>query len=350
MSSHRLVVVPVIATLLLSASSAFAQPDPLNLPTNSKAELAPLDAAAWRAIQTQNVPPSLIAWQLDAEHNAMPAFLNVPYMPPPNYAADYKAPARVKGPFDLPDNVRLAASDERNLLFVADADAAQIARLQELVSILDQPLRYVELEAQMVELPIADLGKFGLFDAATPGAFADKTPVKSAMQIGFVRENYQQRIDALVAAGVAKVISTQPQTTINNMGVAISMLSGRIDNTGANQNQQPVAPAGGSDTVITLTPTINGDDTITVLMRLTTLPTTAADTGLVTIANLRDGDTIALTGLKTSAFPGTTTNNTIPLLGDTPPGLFRSNTSKDDAEERAVLVFITARILRGDKN
>ena len=362
MKFNRSIAAPFCAALLLASSNAFAQPDALAAPVKAQEapnpDMAPLDKANWRALRVKNVPPSLIAYQLDGAHNALPAFLNVPWMPPPKYAANYQEPERVEGPFDLPAGVQLAASDERDLLFVAGTDAAQIARLQELVLMLDQPLRHVEIVARMIELPIAELGEFGLDrDAATP----------DALQTGFVRGDFQESINELVAAGKARVVSTEPLTFTNNLGRAISLRTGPIDNTGAGQNKPLVAPKEGTDTVITLTPTINGDDTITVLMRTSILPATKESSGLINIFNLRDGQTLALSGLPASAFPreksapiptvpllgeipmiNSTPQQSVPLLGDDPlvGKLFRSKKMED---ERVVLLLVTARIVRGDE-
>ncbi len=338
-----------IAGLLLTSANAFAQPNTMVAPMVApKPALAPLDGANWSAIPVRNVPPSIIAWQLDQKHNAMPAFFNVPYMPQPKYAADYKAPTpdakRAKGPFDLTDETRLAASDEQNLLFVGGGDVQQIAKVRELVSILDQPLRKVEFEAQFVQLPAAELKQFGIStDAATAGKPGVAAPIEGAISVGFVRDDFQTRLDEIVADGKAKVISTKPQILTNNMGLAISLLSGPIDNTGANQNKPLVAPANGTDTIFTVTPTINGDDTITVLMNIATLPVTANYLGLETVANVRDGETIALTGLKSAAFPSALRDYKVPLLNDIPiiGGLFRS---------KNVVMFVTARIVRADEN
>ena len=310
--------------------------------------MAAPDAANWRAIAVKNVPPSLLAWQLDGAHNEMPAFVNVPYMPSLKYAGNYQEPERVAGPFDLPAGVRLAADDENKLLFVTGTDAQQLAQIRNLVSLLDQPLRQVEIEAQLVELPAAQIKQFGMdtaranFDAATADVPAVAAPAPGAIQVGFVRGDFQKRVDELVKAGTVRVISTKPQIITNNASLAVSLLSDPIDNTGANQNKIPVAPAEGSDTVVTLTPTINGDDTITVLMKTEILPKNINASGLTTIANLRDGDTIALTGLQSSAFPGATMNYRVPILGEIPDigSLFRS--------KMAVVMFVTARIVRSD--
>ncbi len=371
MKFTRLFAAPLVAALLLATPRAFAQPDALAASmldqkiAKTAPDLAPLDGANWRAIRVENVPPSMIAYMLDSQHNKMPAFFNMPWSPPPKYAADYQPQKpdekRVKGPFDLPDNVRLAAADEQNLLFVAGANAEAIAQIQELVSILDQPTRFVEIEAQVVELPVTQLKQFGIDFPSQKGDGDTKTFNPGTFQVGFVRNNFQNALDELIDSGTAKLLSTKPLTIGNNYSLAVSLRSGPIDNTGANQNKRPVAPAEGSDTILMFQPTINGDNTITVLMGINTLPKNINSSGLMTVANVRDGQTIALSGLRASAFPRETNKPPIPMLGDIPlinstkpsvpmlddipvvGALFRS---KKADEERAVLVFVTARLAR----
>ena len=326
----------------LGAASLFAMPNvfaqTVPAPLANQVAPAPLDEANWRAIRVQNVRPSLLAWQLDMAHNKMPAFINVPYSPMAIHAADSKVEAPVKGPFYLPDTVRLAASDEQNLLFVTGADTQQIARLRDLVSVLDQPFRRVEIEAQFVELSAAALKQFGIEFPKTRGNTA-----AGAFQIGFVRNDFQQRLGALIKAGNAKVVSTQPLNIVNNNSQAVSLRSGPIDNTGVNQNKKPSAPKENGDTLITLMPTINGDDTITVLMRIETLAQNSELSGLETIFNLRDGDTIALSGASATVFP-----REIPMLKDIPL-ISRLGPAKTVEDDRVTLVFVTARILRNDE-
>ncbi len=333
-----------VAALSLTSVNAFAQPNPVAAPMVApKPILAPIDGTNWSAIAVRNVPPSLIAWQLDQKHNAMPAFFNMPYAPPTKYAADYKAPPQTKNPFDLADETRLVASDEQKLLFVGGGDTQQIAKVRELVSMFDQPLRHVEIEARFVQLSNVELKEFGIVaDAATPGTPGVAAPIEGAISLGFVRGDFQKRLDEMVADGKAKVISTKPQILTNNMGLTISLLSGPIDNTGANQNKRPAAPANGTDTIFTVTPTINGDGTITVLMNIATLPVTANYLGLETVANMRNGDTIALMGLKSSVIPSAMRNDKISIYGNIPDigSLFRS---------KNVVMFVTARIVRDDE-
>ena len=352
---------PLVAALLLASASAFAQPDLSK--SAAPTALAPLDKTNWRAISIQNARPSLIAYMLDPAHNSLPASFNIPGSLASKFrTGDDELKKVPKGPFE---GLRLVGADNQKLLFVSGKDEAQIAQLQAMVALLDKTERLVAVEAQLVEVPVAEISKFGLaFDAATPGTPSLTLPVPGAFQTGLVRDDFQTRLDELVKAGTAKVLSTGPQTITNNASLAVSLRFGPIDNTGANQNKLPPAPKEGTDIVITLTPTINGDDTITVLMNTATLPANDESSGLTTIANLRDGQTIALSGLPASTFPrektapipmldripllSTTTPPPVPMLIDIPINgrLFRSKKIED---ERAVLLLVTARIVRDGK-
>lgn len=336
----------IAAILLLGLGSAPAQPNVPQAPMRATPvrpqlpALAPLDGASWRAIRVRNVRPSLLAYWLDPAHNALPAFVNVPYssraqLEPMPQQPDEK---RAKGPFDLPaDAMRLASADEQNLLFVAGGDAQQVEQVQRLVALLDQPIRQVEIEAQFVELPAKEASKFGV-DAPGP---KNNDDTKRAFQLGFVRGDFQKRLDELAATGKAKILSTTPLTYGNNMGRAVSLRSGPIDNTGANQGKRPQAPTTENDLVLTLTPTINGDETITLMANIETLSQDPNPSRLMTIANLRDGDTIVVAGASplSPAKTDQLTLSDIPKIGE----LFRSSQSNKD---RVALVFITARIVR----
>ena len=364
MKSKFRIVAPICVALLLASSNAFAQPDPLAAPaTAQKAALAPFDGAKWRAIPIENARPSLLAYQLDPAHNSLPASFNIPGSLAGKFrTGDDELKKVSKGPFE---GIHLVGADSQKLLFVSGKDETQIAQVQAMVALMDNAEQMVTIEAQLVELPVAELKQFGLgFDAATADTPGVAAPAASALQPGFVRGDFQKKLDEMVEAGTAKVVSTQPQNIVNNNSLAISLRSGPIDNTGANQYQMPAAPAEGTDTVLTLTPTINGDDTITVLMNVATLPATNESSGLTSIFNLRDGQTLALTGLKSSAFPrektapipmldkipllNSTPQQSVPLLSDIPINgkLFRSKKIED---ERAVLLLVTARIVRADE-
>ena len=270
------------------------------------------------------------------------------------------------GSFDLPGDIeQIVSVDPQNVLLVAGGTDEDIRRLQELIDVLDQPLRQVEIEAQFVELRSQDARTFGIdfstargnFDAATTGFASD--PVPGSFQIGFVRNNFTARLNALIANNRAKIINAPRVTAINNLTATLQSTERRSlilttvsQNIGGQQAQGQNLLFISTTTGLTVTPTINGDDTITVLMQpqvSTQDPGNGAlgtitQRQLETVANVRDGDTIALGGLKTIS--NSRQDYKVPLLGDIPliGGLFRSKTIAENESE--LIIFLTARIIR----
>ncbi len=271
------------------------------------------------------------------------------------------------GSFSLPDGIeQIVSVDPQNVLLVAyeDGNDEAVRQLEDLIAVLDQPLRQVEIEAQFVELQSQDANAFGIdfstsrgnFDAATTG-FAS-APVQGAFQIGFVRNNFTARLNALIADNKAKIITAPRVTAINNLTANLTsqerrtlILTSVAQNIGGGQQQAQQLIFIDTQTGLTVTPTINGDDTITVLMRPqvstqdgTTGLGTITTRSLTTIANVKDGDTIALGGLR--VVRNTTQNFRVPLLSDIPllGRLFQSKTITETESE--LIIFLTARIIR----
>ena len=272
------------------------------------------------------------------------------------------------GTFDLPGDIQQILSvDPQNVLLVAGGSDEDVRNLQNLIDVLDQPLRQVEIEAQFVELSTQDSRALGVNFTTSRGNFdassnlpltIQGTPVAGSISVGFVRGNFQTRLDALIANNRAKVITAPRVTAINNLTATLQsqetrplILTTVQQNIGGGQ-QAGQNLIGITNTIgLTVTPTINGDDTVTVLME-PRVTTQSGNTGLGvqtsrflrTIANVRDGDTIALGGLKRVS--NERNNTKIPLLGDLPliGGLFRSSTLSETETE--LIVFLTARIVR----
>lgn len=276
------------------------------------------------------------------------------------------------GSFDLPGDIQQIVSvDPQNVLLVAGGSDEDIRRLNELIDVLDQPLRQVEIEAQFVELQSQDARSFGIdfstsrgnFDASTNGFSPGAVP--GSISVGFVRGNFQAQLTALMAKNRAKLINAPRVTAINNLTASLqsterrpviltSAVAGGGINGAVGQGQNLLFIS--TTTGLNVTPTINGDDTITVLMQpqvSSQAPAIDATTNgigtitqrqLETVANVRDGDTIALGGLKTIS--NQSQDRKVPLLGDIPfiGGLFRSKTITENESE--LIIFLTARIIR----
>ena len=240
------------ATLLSAPMIVRAQTANSTVVANNK-----VIGATWRAIEVKNVPASLLAFQLDPAHNATPLQLTVPYPFGLDKSGETTAPKQAeRGIFDLPASIeRLVPFDAQQLLLVKGGDTDSMRQLQELVSILDRPLRQVEIEARLVQLSSEDLKTF------LPSLSNNNIlPNNSNFQVGFVPSNFPSKLDALTKEGHAKVLAAPKVTAINNLSASIAFF--------------PDAPARATDeapatvaAAMNVTPTINGDETVTLLMQ-----------------------------------------------------------------------------------
>ena len=313
------------ASLVVGASTvAFAQTaEPPALVPIAPIPAAPKEA---RAVKIVNVPSAFIAYWLDPAHNLQPPmFVN-------ERMAKIAAGDMGKGVFVLPDGVESIVSVDAQNVVLITGTARAIGQVEDLIAVLDQPLRQVEIEAQFVELTAVDLRAFGIdfstsrasIDTATPGVAS--APVQGAFQVGFVRNNFTARLNALVADGKAKIITAPRVTAINN-------LTATITSTGKETVDGKSVDVTNS---YRITPTINGDDTITVLFKITENENNeAGKSGRSTIVNVRDGDTIALLNMVDAQFR---TGDQIAVMD--------ANNLRPTDPERVVVVFLTARIIR----
>lgn len=307
----------VFALVGALGGAVWAQPKPVK----EAPVLTPLEQPVSRtySFPIRNVKASLMAWWLDPANHEMPIELRqaapkTTRSTPPD-----------KG-FQLPDGVtRIVAIDPQNTLLVSGTPEGA-ERLRATIAFLDRPLRQVEIEAQFVQVNTTDLGVFGL-DAKT--GFNTLQPNR---MLGFVRGNFSARLAALVNAGKAKILSSPRATAINNLTASLSQSTrtpveiGVRDTTGILRPFEDANSLEGaplfvrSEMKLEVTPTINNDDTVTLLMdsgitrNLMTNESSAApdikkDSSLKTVVNIRDGETIALGGVASPQ-----TNMTIVML------------------------------------
>lgn len=269
------------------------------------------------------------------------------------------------GGFDLPEGVdRIIAVEPQNALLVFGTTEG-VNRLQEIVSILDQPLRQVEIEAQFVTISSAEARNLGVSFSGSNGTFSLTRPNTGggSTVLGFVRGNFQATLSALISKNRLKVVQSPRVTAINNLTASLLSTTRtpiilQTINTNVNNgiNQQTAQRLIYINTSIGLTvrPTINNDDTITVVMQPEV--STQTDVGnavgapqvntqkVQTVANVRDGDTIALGGLRTKTI--IRNKDRIPVLSKIPLiGQFFTNVTNTDSDTD-LIIFVTARIIR----
>lgn len=303
------------ATMVLGCSDFLEVAHAQDVPT-LQSGLAP---TVHRVIVLKNVPPTLVAWWIDPTHNVEPVqltgsdLLNRKAVPAPQN----QVKETTKGAFELPTGVKsVSPIVTQNALLVSGTEEG-IEKLQETIKFLDIPLRQVEIEAQLVQIDDVDAKALGVdFGKENPDGFV----------LGFVRSDVRENLKRLVNENKAKVISAPRVTTNNNKTTMLgssqpsSTAIGYKDEQGKFQELfDPTAEKGnarlllGAGFQLIVTPTINADDTITLVMspkRVLQLSSEANDQtiklrdlgGLLTIVNIRDGETVALKGLSSHFF------------------------------------------------
>ena len=245
----------------------------------------------WQPLPVRNIAPSLLASWLDPTHSL---------------AQDAaKRPAPSKGAFSLPSGVEaIAPIDEKKILLVLGTPEA-LTELKPTVTFLDKPLRQVELEAQVIATndKVED--------------FLRGNTVSGDVQVVFDSPKLQQVL-ALKRAGGLRVLTAPRVMATNNMATEMKQTVSQpvtLGKRGGDGNFEPLTKGETPSTFfvdttnrLEVTPTINNDDTITVIAKTSdgtalratnggTLPLRKND-GLLSIVNIPDGDTVGLWNAK----------------------------------------------------
>ena len=234
-------------------------------------------------IRLKNIAPSLMAYWIDPANNAAPPLVqkSLELLGDAPTKPDKAAPNPL-----MPTGIeRITAVDAQNSLVVLGTDAG-VQQLEKVVAMLDRPLRQVEIEAQFVQIAPEDARELGFDFASIPTA---------NFKIGFVRGNAHATLARLVKDGKAKILSAPRVTAINNLPASIS----------ASTNPIPAESKTLFEFVVT--PTINNDNTITLLTTWGKLARPAKNnekpitpSAIETVVNARDGDTFVLADLPES--------------------------------------------------
>ncbi len=278
----------------------------------------------------------------------------------------------------LPQGVdNLIAVDAQNVLLVRGTDEG-IDRIREIIGFLDRPVPQVEIEAQFVSVNSTASKLFALSFTSrntannntvtssidpTSGSTSVTTLGTSQVNVGVTRGNVQAVLQAAETAGVARTLQAPRVTTFNNLTAQLtsnSSTSVPIVNTTVitNVNGNPTQSTSTSfltvfsGTTLTVIPTINRDGTITISLQ-PQVYTSGVTTGLVTTsslqqintsANIKDGDTLAIGGLRMTELVNS--KGKIPILGDLPliGRLFRSSYKVN--QETELIIFVTAHVVR----
>jgi general secretion pathway protein D len=257
-------------------------------------------------------------------------------------------------PFDL-DNSVIVMGDEQG-----------IQDFKNIVRMLDVPPKQVQVKAEFVEVKTDDVKSFGIdwsldklnesFSAALSGGTGN-------VVVGFATGNLTATLRAQLTEDVGRIINSPIISTINNQNAYIS-ISNQIPYwttynivTGTGQIlEQPQMNQISIDTHLDVLPRVNGDGTITMILRPGVADTGNVVTGpdgtqvpetrtqeLFTQRRVANGETIVVGGFIRKNDSSSVTK--VPVLGDLPivGSLFRG-TSKT-TEDRELLIFVTPTII-----
>lgn len=230
---------------------------------------------------------------------------------------------KAPGAMPLPAGVQsVVPVDAQNVLLVLATDAG-LKELEKMVDFLDQSMRQVEVETQFVQISAEDMKNLPFDFGTEKGSIAVGRGSRTNRKL----QTFQTALAQLIAQNKAKIIAAPRVTTLNNLTASLGTslpqpaVIGIKDENGtfrplfdaATQPETPRVSIGMSFR-FTVTPTINADDTVTLVMApMRTLQLTTSQNnneplllqkldGVVTIANVFDGDTIAVTGLTSRLF------------------------------------------------
>lgn len=287
-------------------------------------------------------------------------------------------PASAAATVALPQGVdNIIAIDAQNVLLVRGTDEG-LDRIREIISVLDRPIPQVEIETRFVQIQDQNSNLFGISFTRIPnrttgtggttgtnGTIVAGDP-NAGISISYTSGQITANLNAAISAGRVKVVSAPRVTTFNNLTaqvVSINTVTTQITDTilvpnGVNGSiavPRTTFFSQVSGVVLTVIPTVNRDGTITMsLQPLVLTPSPASVKGSLfndissqeinTSANIKDGDTLAIGGLRTLS--QTNQRGKIPFLGDLPiiGPLFRSRDRQD--REFELVIFVTAHIVR----
>jgi len=267
--------------------------------------------------------------------------------------------------FQLPEGVEsIVAIDSQNVLLVYGTEEG-VREMESIISILDRPVQQVEIIAQFVSVTNTDARSFGIDYSMSNGPFTGQSNGLSSgtgtFSLGFVKGNFQAKLNALVTQRRAKAIQSPRVTTLNNLTADVSftsstpfILTSAESNLGGGTSEGQEGFVLETGIFLTVTPTINADGTITMMMepevQIQDAPTASGIPGfstqnIRTVANIEDGDTIALGGLRTRNV--TRENRGIPILRSLPFGLGKLFQGVDNSSaDNDLIIFVTARVVR----
>lgn len=311
-TTRWITITALVAANVLAAAKAQALGDPDAAETNS-AEIRQ------EKIALRYTPPGLILWWLDPVHNAQPAYLKglesvsgnlkpqaraTVTVAPPSKSVVSSGKQLKWEPFQLPEGVvELHSTPDFSDGLLARGTLRGIRELRTIVALLDRPVQQVQIEVRVVEVPA------GVFITSAVNAET------SVIGVGIQKE---AELQELLKLKQARILHDSRVSTPNNTTAILNFESSSLaivqtEKDGATTKQ----PAVLTDSLrIALTPTINRDNTITVVANISRMLRTSdgaplpgfaegslSASAINSIANSKSGETQMVSGLQSDKAP-----------------------------------------------
>lgn len=269
------------------------------------------------------------------------------------------------GNFLMPDGIDdVKPFDLDNSIIVKGTEDA-IEKFKKIIRMLDVPPQQVQVKAEFVEVTTSDVKAFGIDWSLQRlnESFATAFQPQGNVVVGFATGNLAASLKAQLTSDIGTVINSPIISTINNQNAQISistvipywtsMATVVGDNNIINQSYPNFINI---DTHLDILPRVNGDGTITMILRPGVSDTGNIVTGpdgnaipeertqeLFTQRRVANGETIVVGGFIRKN--NSESYQKIPVLGDLPlvGSLFR--TVNKTSQDRELLIFITPTII-----
>jgi len=200
--------------------------------------------------------------------------------------------------FQLPEGVeKIVAVDAKNVLMIYGTESG-IRELRSIVEILDRPVQLIELTARYIEVERGSskgvYEALGINYSMSNGPFAksDKTP-DGTFSVGFIGD--VSKLEDALQRGLVRQLGSTQSVIPNNLPASSTLLTISASNS---PNTFPLPLS--IETHVT--PTVNADDTITLMLspklRIERDQGGFSEQSIQSVVNIRDGDTVALGGLR----------------------------------------------------
>ncbi|MDH7602022.1 MAG: hypothetical protein QHI38_07730 [Armatimonadota bacterium] len=268
------------------------------------------------------------------------------------------------GNFLWPEGVDDARPFDLDNSIIVKGTPDGIERFKKIIRMLDVPPKQVQVKAEFIEVTTTDVKAFGIDWALQRlnESFATSFLPAGNVVVGFATGNLTAQLRAQLTSDVGRVINSPLISTINNQNAYISIsrnipywvsMATVVDNNIINQSTPQWISV---ETFLDIMPRVNGDGTITMVLR-----PGVSDTGqqirgpdgtvipeertqeLYTQRRVANGETIVVGGFIRKNESGSIAK--VPILSDLPiiGSLFRMNSRT--TEDRELLIFITPTII-----